>query len=617
MNALRMAWRSLMRNPRRTILTAMALANAVAGGLLFYGFTRDTFWGLAETFARGGNGHVQIADATWFDDPAPELHRVPRATLTKLQSALSADPEIGPALAGLSIRRQVAGLLVAGDRSGIFLGTGTDPAAEPAIAPLAHAIAGSDLDNSHPEGVTLGAPLAARLGVGPGSVVTALVTTDDGLTNAMDLHVAGISRTGSEDLDRTAVALPLDTALSLVDGANADVLVLALHETGDTDRILASMQGILADPAFNGLAARPWYVRARYYVAVHALYDRIFAVFEGLMALVTVLSLSHAVSAVVAERRTEIAMLRVVGLRRRDVAGIFVAEGMLVGVLGCILGVLVAFGIAFATTQLGGISMPPPPGFTVGYAAHFRIDMLGYAIVLPISLAATVIASVVPAVRASRGALSRALAGLLILVIAFPAHASDRCRLDVSVHEGPNALDWRIAAEGSNTLAVTTNRGIGKRQAVLRRGRDTWFQTEKMAHPLKVGLSQRVDGQLSLADIVDPRQLAGWDTLSVNGETTSALARADSGLPYHTAEFDRTNGLIRAARFYGPSGSLVRGTAYRYEGERLLEVVVTDAAHPHSPIELYLTPTVCTLGTLTSTPETMMDDARRLAQDGE
>ena len=90
---LRLAVANLRQSPRRTVLTAAALANAVLAALLFYGFTRHTYWGLAETFARGGNGHVQIADADWFDAAVPEAHRVPRARLEEVRAAL----EIGRA----------------------------------------------------------------------------------------------------------------------------------------------------------------------------------------------------------------------------------------------------------------------------------------------------------------------------------------------------------------------------------------------------------------------------------------------------------------------------------------------------------------------------------------
>ena len=57
---LRLAVANLRQSPRRTVLTAAALANAVLAALLFYGFTRHTYWGLAETFARGDRKSTRL-----------------------------------------------------------------------------------------------------------------------------------------------------------------------------------------------------------------------------------------------------------------------------------------------------------------------------------------------------------------------------------------------------------------------------------------------------------------------------------------------------------------------------------------------------------------------------
>jgi len=635
MNALRLAFKSLARSPKRTLLTALGLANAVVGGLTFYGFTHDTYWGLSEAFARGGNGHVQVADAAWFDAPAPEQHRTERAKLDALRDALAADPEIHDRLLASAVRRNVVGMLIVDGRSGIFMGQGTEPAAESKIAPLAHSVAGTLLDPAKPLELLLGAPLAARLGVQPGSTVTAMVTTDQGLTNAMDLQVLGTTMTGAQDLDRAYAVLPLDTALSLVDGTTADLLVLALTDTADTDAVLAATRRVLADPAFAGLSARPWYERADYYIAVKALYDRIFGVFQALMVIVTVLSLSHALAAVVAERRAEIAMLRVVGLTRRQVASIFLAEGALYGALGCALGGVGALLFSQLVTSLGGIPMPPPPGFSQGYPARIQLDALGFAVVLSATFVAAVTASAIPAWRATRGELSRGLAGLAVLLAmalgpssasasaltdAFgaPPPADQRCTVDVAVKDTQSSIGWRVVTQGADTLAVSTTLLAGHRQAVLESGGATWFQTETMGKPMRVGLAQRLLGQLSIADVIDPRLVAGWTVASAPSKgqpgVIAATATPGAGLAFARAEFDvSATGLLSSARFYGPSGSLVRSATYTFTWGRLTSVTVVDAARSGSTL-LSLDAPTCTATPLQVTPETLLATALSLLE---
>ena len=643
---LRLAAANLLRNPRRTILTAGALANAVVGGLLFYGFTRHSYWGLAETFARGGNGHVQIADADWFDAPAPELHRVERARLDAARAALLADPVVGAHLVGSSVRRNVMGMLTAGGRTGVFVGVGTEPDAEALLAPVTRPVVGRALLGADTAAVVLGETLGARLDVKPGGYVTALVTTDRGLTNAIDLEVAGLSRTGAEELDRTLATLPLDTALALVDGTAADVLVLALADTRDTDLVLAAARRVLADGGYTELAAEPWYTRATYYQAVRALYDRIFGVFQALMALVTLLSLSHAVAAVVSERKAEIAMLRVVGLTRRDVAGLFVAEGALLGLLGAVAGVGIAEVVRVVTERLGGIPMPPPPGYSVGYAAMFAIDGLGYAIVLPVTLVAAVLAAAVPAWRATRGELSRGLSGLVVLLVVagFAGHAraeaptpavspdlaaarallaradaagvlpsGQRCVVDLTVTDAAGATGWRVAMAGTDTLVVSTSLAPGRRQAVLQRGAEGWFQTEAMRAPMRVGAAQRLTGQLAVGDLLTPRLASTWAPVSLvrGAPFTTVTATALPGAPWAKAELDLDADHLRAARFYAISGKQVRAATWTWDGAALRALAVVDGT-TGATSRVDLSAPRCAATPFVVTPETLLPIALAL-----
>ncbi len=644
LHVLWLAATGLRRSPLRTLLTAGALANAVAGGLLFYGFTRHTYWGLAEVFARAGNGHVQVADASWFDAPAPEEHRTPVETLEAARRALEADPELRPLLLTSVIRRHLTGMLTDGDRSGVFLGVGTQPEVEADLAPLSKPVAGRTLAGmEHPGAVLLGKPLAARLGVGPGDLVTAMVTTDQGMTNAMDLEVAGLTRTGSLELDATIASMPLSSALALTDADQADLLVLALHDTSRTDQALAATQRVLEAADIQGLEARPWKERAAYYIAVKALYDRIFGIFQVLMVLVVVLSLTQAVAAVVTERRSEIALLRVVGLRRRQVVGCFVAEGAMLGLLGCGLGVLGAWAVAWIVQQAGGIPMPPPPGYTVGYAAQFVFDALGYAIVLPATVLAAIVASAVPSSRAARGALSRTLAGLGLLVAmglaARPAHAdeladaqallagsdaqravpSDQlCRVDVEIQDPKTTVGWRLMLLGDHTLAVTTTLDPGKRQAVLQQDGTTWYQTEAMRRPLQVSPRQRIQGQVAVAELLAPRLEASWTPTGLaDGELTTVQVTAIPGGPsaYGSAELDfDTLGFLVQARYFAASGKLVRTADWRWSEGALTGVEVGDPVRPDRFTTVWTQRPVCEPGEWSVTPDEMLQAAIGLAE---
>ena len=437
----------------------------------------------------------------------------------------------------------------------------------------------------------LGQPLAQRLGAHPGDWVTVLVTTDDGLTNAADFQLVGLVRTGVRTLDRTLARFPLDASLSLTAAVEADVLVVALKDTDDTDFVMEAARQLTTE--HPGLAVRPWYEQAHYYIAVKALYDRIFGIFQLLMLAVAGLAMSHAVAAVVVQRRAEIALLRVIGLKRRQILWLFLSEGALLGLLGGMGGVILANLVATVTASLGGIPMPPPPGFADGYSAQFHLAAWGYLVVLPTTLIVAMAASSAPAVRASRGALSRALMTALLLLSMLPTSASaqDRlaradaanalpvdqvCTVQLLVTEGENKVAWEVNIKGTRSLARTLSLPAERAQVVLYDGDQTWFQTAAMRGPMRIGTSQRLAGRLPLADLMARPLAERWEITEERVDTVLVQARPGGTGAYASAELDFEGDQLVAARMAGPSGRVVHSATWNWR-EDSVQVEITGA----------------------------------------
>lgn len=615
MTLLWLAVKNLTSELRRTLLMSLGLAVAVAGVLLLFGFARHTYWSLAEIFARSGEGHLQIATSQWFDSAAPELHRTPMAELEAVQSEIEA--ALGDRLAGASIRRNLTGMVNFEGRSEVCLGAASVPAAEALLAPLAQPVAGVSLVDAPPEGILLGQPLAERLGVQPDEWVTLLVTTDQGLTNAADFQVVGLGRTGVDLLDRTLARLPLDSAMSILGAEDADVLVMALQETADTDEAMAEVRTVLHQ--HPELDVRAWYELAHYYIAVKALYDRIFGIFQVLMLSVAGLTLSHAVAAVVAQRRSEVALLRVIGLGRRQVRSLFLLEGALLGLLGCLLGVALANAVALITQLAGGIPMPPPPGFEDGYAAMFLLEAPGYATVLPLTIVVSMLASALPAGRAARGALSRALMGAALLLLLLPssARASDRlaradalralpadqlCVIDLEIEERGNTVGWQVWVKGERSLATTTTRSEGQAQTLLWDGEALWMRTAGMRRSMRIGPSHLLAGRVALADLLARPLSERWQILEDRGDTVLVEAKPGTSGAYRSAELDFEGDRLIAARYAGPSGKVVRQASWTWS-EDSLEIIVEDAVAGGKPTLLRARAPRCSPGNLSVGPE--------------
>jgi putative ABC transport system permease protein len=87
----------------------------------------------------------------------------------------------------------------------------------------------------------------------------------------------------------------------------------------------------------------------------------------------------------------------------------FLTEGAVIAVAGCVAGALLAL-LVRAVLNASGLELPPPPGATHGSPLHVRFYPLAYAAGLLAMIATMILASYFPARRASRVSIVEALA---------------------------------------------------------------------------------------------------------------------------------------------------------------------------------------------------------------
>jgi putative ABC transport system permease protein len=149
-------------------------------------------------------------------------------------------------------------------------------------------------------------------------------------------------------------------------------------------------------------AVRTWEDQAYYYVAVRALYNRIFGLLGAIMVVIVLFAVSNTMAMAVVERTREIGTLRALGTLPAQITRVFAMEGWVIGSAGAFLGVLVAVAVA-GLSLVAGFEMPPPPGRSVGYPLNINIDRALYVV----TIVTVVIASTVAAWLMSRQAVRK------------------------------------------------------------------------------------------------------------------------------------------------------------------------------------------------------------------
>ena len=405
MNPWVIAWRNVVRNRRRSLLSGGIVVFGFTSFALAGGFMAQSFHGLRESTIHSGLGHLQFANAGAFDESDDTTLQHGLDNTDALIAALSQDPAVQVVMP----RIEFFGLASAGARSIPFMGVGVDALAE---------ARGSDIPASVHQGhwltpgqreVVIGRGLARHLNAKVGDTLTLLATTPDGVLNAVDANVVGIADVLVKELSDRYLATPLPLAQELLNVSNvASKISVDLHEPAD---VAASGQRLLAKlrPLSPGISVKRWDELATFYAQVKMLYIGIFGFMGVILMVVVFLAAINTTLMTVTERTREIGTLRALGARRGVLVKHFVAEAILLSLVASAAGALLSIAISLALNATG-IVLPPPPGSTHGFPIHIQFFPASYLVATLAMTLTLAMAAYFPARRAARASIVTSLA---------------------------------------------------------------------------------------------------------------------------------------------------------------------------------------------------------------
>ncbi len=228
---------------------------------------------------------------------------------------------------------------------------GIDPAAEAAVSTIdQHMIAGQLADLvPGARNMIIGRTLAWQLGVAVGDSLTVMVPgrellTSGGRPRLQNFNVSGVFEVGLQEHDGSLVLVALEDAEAL---AGADGQPTGLRLLFD-DVMAAPERAARVAAAVDGSATvRDW-------TQDHAAYFRAIRIEKTMMSLILMLVVAVAAFNIVAalvmvvnEKRSDIAILRTLGMARGGVVGAFFTQGLVIGAIGTLLGIVLGLLVAW------------------------------------------------------------------------------------------------------------------------------------------------------------------------------------------------------------------------------------------------------------------------------
>lgn len=360
---VKVSWRNVWRNPRGTLLTALALGLGLALLLISLGLLDG---GHEQTIANGvrfGPGHVVI-QAKGFQDSGSQELLLPARVVSTINEFLQTEP-MKRVLLGVSPRLLATGLLSSAANSAGVTIIGVIPRQERAVSLIPQRmVAGKYLSDDKPAGIVIGAEVARKLEVKIGSKVvlmtqavrqpgTKVKDVTPGEMQSTLLRVHGIFRTGIEGVDANVIHLPLSVAQTLLGVPDQQVTQVALFLRQEGDSLMVA-KGLRRQLAGAPVEVLTWRESMPMLAQILGLDHAFNYVMNGVVLAMVGLGILNTILMRVLERRYEFGVCKALGLRPVQLAVMIIGESLALTAMSLAFGLALGLSIDhyFATSGL-------------------------------------------------------------------------------------------------------------------------------------------------------------------------------------------------------------------------------------------------------------------------
>jgi lipoprotein-releasing system permease protein len=281
-------------------------------------------------------------------------------------------------------------LTFAGRNEGVTL-NGTIPAKMKQVSTIEEKLIQGSLDAlaANPNGIVIGVGLAKKFGLSMGSVVN--VASPEG--EVRTLKVVGIFRTGNAGYDENQTFALLKRVQGLLDRPNrVNRFILQLDDPYAARDVAAIIEGRI------GYKAVSWLEASEDLMSVLLVRNLIMYSVVSAILVVAAFGIYNTISTIVMEKTHDIAILKSMGFHARDIRQIFLAEGVILGLIGSLLGLLLGIGLM---ALLGQVELKPP-GATELVHLPIYWGYEQYLLAAGFALASAIGAAYLPARKAGR-----------------------------------------------------------------------------------------------------------------------------------------------------------------------------------------------------------------------
>jgi lipoprotein-releasing system permease protein len=326
----------------------------------------------------GSTAHIYVWKIGGIDDYHAEVKR-----LSQFDGVAGA----APAIFGKAI-------VSSGSETAFITLKGIDPALEGRVTDIERTMQQGKLlaldgtegsDDDERPGILLGQDLSKQIGVKIGDLVelttpTATLTPTGSILRARTVRVVGIFALGLFEFDSAYGFVSLDLAKRLLAKDHPDLIQLRVNDIYRANAIARDIENTLGDK----YSADDWSRMNRSLFSALTLEKMAISITIGLIVLVGALNIISSLILLVRQKSRDIAILKTMGTSSRRVMGIFMMQGLVIGVVGTAVGAVIGVSLCWVLDRYKLIQIP----MDVYQVSHVPF------VVLPWDLFTVVVASI-------------------------------------------------------------------------------------------------------------------------------------------------------------------------------------------------------------------------------
>ncbi len=335
---LKLAWRNIWRNWRRSVITIAAVFFAAVLSIAMRGLQLGTYEHNIKNAVEMFTGYLQVQHKDYRDNPSLRKS-------FEFDDALKQKLRDNKYVRAFTPRIMADGLLGYDQNSTGAAIFGLDPATELKVSRIDGRVnAGSFISDDAKYDIVIGHKMLENINASIGDTIVVLCQGYDGTLGNLKFRIAGTSKMGSHEMDAMSVFMHIDAARRLLSmGSRVTSVAINLPGLDALDPAHSSL-----DKQIGGdLAVLDW-AELMPDMKQSIEFDNVSGiVYLGLLIIIVAFAILNTVVMSISERTREFGIMLALGIRHHVIVAFIFFEILFMTLLGIIIGNLAGFGLNY------------------------------------------------------------------------------------------------------------------------------------------------------------------------------------------------------------------------------------------------------------------------------